>query len=168
MNNKIAQVYIDYMNSHQIAAKDIISFITESNKIEGIIRYPLMQEIQALETFLNLESLYIFNLKAFVSRNQIGAVLRDREGMDVRIGNYHPPKGGSEIKDALQRLLNDVSWYNIYNFHSKYESLHPFTDCNGRSGRAIWAWQMVHHNLSISLGFLHTYYYQSLDPININ
>ena len=36
-------------------------------------------------------------------------------------------------------------------------------DGNGRSGRALWLWQMVNqHNYDMRLGFLHLWYYQSL------
>ena len=46
----------------------------------------------------------------------------------------------------------------------RYETLHPFMDGNGRSGRILWAWQMIEHNIApgLSLGFLHAYYYQTL------
>jgi hypothetical protein len=34
----------------------------------------------------------------------------------------------------------------------------------GRSGRALWAWQMVNTGIDpFGLGFLHTFYYQALD-----
>jgi Fic family protein len=47
--------------------------------------------------------------------------------------------------------------------HVRYEHLHPFTDGNGRSGRAIWAWQMLYQGRGeIPLGFLHHFYYQSI------
>ena len=39
-------------------------------------------------------------------------------------------------------------------------SNHPFTDGNGRSGRALWLWQMNNH---APFGFLHTFYYQTLE-----
>lgn len=43
------------------------------------------------------------------------------------------------------------------------------TDGNGRSGRALWAWMMLCRGGSygrakvIELGFLHTFYYQTLE-----
>lgn len=39
-------------------------------------------------------------------------------------------------------------------------------DGNDRSGRILWAWQMIEHNISpgLSLGFLHALYYRTLRP----
>ena len=51
-----------------------------------------------------------------------------------------------------------------FGIHLRYETLHPFMDGNGRSGRILWAWQMLHHDIApgIRLGFLHAFYYQTL------
>lgn len=48
-----------------------------------------------------------------------------------------------------------------YKIHLLYEDLHPFTDGNGRSGRAIWLWQMERQG-GTRLSFLHWWYYATL------
>lgn len=135
-------------------------FIIESNKIEGIHSPPTQLEIDAHNNFMKLENITVQDLKDFVFAYQPNARLRDMIGMNVMVGNYHPPEGGPDIKSSLELLLFNVNigMLNPYNAHIKYESLHPFTDCNGRSGRILWLWMMR----SAPLGFLHTWYYQSL------
>lgn len=143
------------------------NFVKESNKIEGIIREPTPPEIKAFTYFLTLPQLTIEDVVTFVSAIQPDAVLRNKKGLDVRVGNHFPPKGGDDIKNTLNSYLAGIKKDSPYIFHLKYETLHPFTDGNGRSGRAIWAWQMINLGLSFSLGFLHTYYYQTLEFITI-
>lgn len=138
-------------------------FIKESNKIEGINRNPTDMEINATRDFLELDRPGVIDMQALVSVYQPNAELRHLIGMDVRIGGYFPPPGGPKIRGRLTLLLNDV--YNEvvspYEAHISYESLHPFMDGNGRSGRALWLWQM-NKKFDIPLGFLHHWYYQSL------
>lgn len=149
------------------------NFIKESNKIEGITREPSFEEIDEFYRFLGLAKITVSDVEKFVKVYQSNAVLRVGYGLNVRVGDYYPPKGGPEIKGRLESLLvlvNDGA--NPFDMHREYESLHPFTDGNGRSGRMIWAWQMVNQKMinqrksidgfGLDLGFLHAWYYQSL------
>ena len=153
----------------------LVSFVRESNRIEGITRNPRESELSAHETLLGLDVVTVADLTAFVAIVQPGAVLRNRPGLDVRVGNHNPPRGGPDIVPALERILRYAHGpqpvaggvYHAPPFvtHHEYETLHPFTDGNGRSGRALWAWQMIREEIwpGIRLGFLHAWYYQSLD-----
>ena len=148
-------------------------FIEESNKIEGIFTEVTKKDIIAFTKFLDKEIITISSLEEFVSHFQPGAVLRDRRGQDVYIGDYTPPSGGEFIIENLKEdILAKLNKVDPYIIHCRYERLHPFTDGNGRSGRAIFAWQAFHHYSIEShpgcfksiekLGFLHTWYYESL------
>ncbi len=146
------------------------AFVAESNRIEGIKREPTEAEIGWTAAFLMLDQLTPMALEHLVAVYQPGARLRRYPGMDVRVGGYTPPKGGTHIEAALMGLLyraNDAE-ASPYGIHLEYEGLHPFTDGNGRSGRAIWLWMMLHSGSSrdedqaLGLGFLHTFYYQTL------
>lgn len=135
-------------------------FVRESNRIEGIYRAPT-NHIVAHERFL-AEPPSIESLVALVKVLQSDAVLRDTAGLDVRVGNFFPPRGGPSIPYKLAGILASAKLLRMpYRTHCQYESLHPFTDGNGRSGRALWL-HMMGGIASVPLGFLHHWYYQSL------
>ncbi len=138
-------------------------FVKESNRIEGINREPTQEEIAAHEVLLDNKEITVKDLEAFVSIIQPGAILRRKVGLDVRVGNYYPPNGGPEIEEQLDSLLYKIQdpsgRIGSYKAHIAYEQLHPFTDGNGRSGRALWLWQV---GGEAPIGFLHSFYYQTL------
>lgn len=146
-------------------------FVIESNRIEGIVRKQnaLNIEVAVTEMVLALPDITTADLQNFVGTIQPGAVLRSRVGMNVIVGNHTPPSGGPDIQVMLSELLKDVNYIkqhyapslSAYEFHIRYERLHPFTDGNGRSGRALWLWMMGGIE-KVSLGFLHTFYYHTL------
>ncbi len=138
--------------------------VRESNRIEGIEREPTEAEVLEHERFVALEALSIPELQHFVKVYQPNARLRSAPGMNVCVGSHTPPEGGEHIVVQLQALLTAINENILSPFeaHLKYEALHPFTDGNGRSGRAIWYW-MMKNTLRVDLGFLHAFYYQTLN-----
>lgn len=141
----------------------LVRFVRESNRIEGIYREDVFSDVAALDEFLRPPQINVGHLGYYVSVIQPDAVLRDRVGLDVEINGYLAPLGCPEIRDGLVSILNDMG--SPFRAHVRYEQLHPFTDGNGRSGRALWLWQMLHTQESErakQLGFLHTFYYQTL------
>ena len=139
-------------------------FVKESNRIEGITGRIGYTELDAYEWFTALTEPSIEDLMTFVSIVQPGAVLRNKPGQNVKVGEYFPPSGGPQIEKALTDLLDFE--YSPYELHVEYEVLHPFTDCNGRSGRALWLHSMG-GIIGAPLGFLHTFYYQTLERAEI-
>jgi Fic family protein len=118
--------------------------VAESNRIEGIEREPTAEELVEHDRVMELKKLTIRDLEKFLTVYQQNAKLRVYPGMDVSIGSYVPPKGGEHIREMLGALLDDVNCERIdaCNALVQYESIHPFTDGNGRSGRVIYHWQI--------------------------
>lgn len=146
-------------------AEDLIAFLTESNAIENIHRFPTKEEIAVSEEFLSSDKIFVSNICKLVDVYQPGAKLRDRIGMNVQVGNHVAPKGGEAIRRTLEFILNDANNMKTEDqthvTHLRYETLHPFMDGNGRSGRMIWLWQMRRLNKTPA-SFLQWWYYQSL------
>ena len=144
---------------------ELVEFVLESNRIEGIDR-ATDYEMDAHAVLLSMPRLTVETIEGFV-RDTAAAPLRDRLGMDVRVGDHVPPPGGPEVRERpgdFLEGLNALTNYTPYSAHVWYEQLHPFMDGNGRSGRAIWAWYMRKLGYNpFSLPFLHRFYYQALD-----
>lgn len=141
-------------------------FLRESDRIEGI-RAPISsKKFAAFDRFLNgpltLETVCKYQATVAPRRP-----IRDCAGMDVRVGGHVAPAGGPRIPSALAGILTSVREdpfrYHPFKAHCDFETLHPFMDGNGRTGRAIWAWHMIKIGGNpFTLGFLHTFYYQTL------
>jgi hypothetical protein len=144
---------------------ELEAFVRESNRIEGIYRDPTDAEIEAHIIFTNKLQPTTQDVECFVTVIAPGHKLRDQYGLDVQVGNHVPPRGCPEIRTTLdsfmERLREGADAYHPWDAHIDYETLHPFTDGNGRSGRAIWLWQMQ----VAPIGFLHKFYYQTLSNV---
>lgn len=144
---------------------DLYSFVRESNRIEGITRTPTAVERREHEEFLRLPLVTVAAMERFV-KAVAKRPLRCEPGMNVRVGNHIAPPGGPEIAASLDMILdNAMAGVDPWTTHSRYETLHPFLDGNGRSGRVLWLWQMTHQVQDpyvLRRGFLHTFYYQTL------
>ena len=100
-----------------------------------------------------------------------GGMLRTHLLQSVSVGDYTPPRGCLEMPIYLSDLLlkfNDAVNaekvdYNLpWKLHMEFESLHPFTDGNGRTGRALWLWHKCRIHGTPQFTFLHEFYYDTL------
>ena len=102
--------------------------------------------------------------------DKLGGKLRKEYGLDVRVGDHLPPRGGPfveyELIEMCKKIKDVRAEKHVLQFHIQFENLHPFTDGNGRTGRAIWWAQMCllnkEHRLDLPLSFLQKFYYETL------
>ncbi len=149
--------------SDQLAA-----FVRKSNRIEGIHRAPTDAEIKAHRTFIARKRVKVEHVTELVAVCQPNAVLRATTDIHgVRVGNHVAPPSGPKIVAELEDLLASIASKAARPWHAHvcYETLHPYTDGNGRSGRAVWLWHMTllgQQRQALAIGFLHNFYYQTL------
>lgn len=141
-------------------------FAEESNRIEGIMGPAQQDELDALAEFLSRPHISGYDLARYVAVVAPGHLMRTKPGMNVRVGGHVAPEGGEAIPEAVGGLcVRAYGGDTPYDVHVAYELLHPFTDGNGRSGRALWLWQHMQQGTDArpkALGFLHTFYYEAL------
>ena len=99
----------------------------------------------------------------------------------VRVGNHIPPPP-DDVSDLMRELLD---WWNTGAqsvspvlssaiLHHRFESIHPFADGNGRTGRAIALWELyrrgfdTHHIFSVDEYYWEDRptYYAALDVVH--
>ena len=153
------------MNPRVYTKEQLHSFLVESNKIEGITGGIENNVLEAIDGFLHLKNITVLDICGVVNLIQPDALFRNKKGLNVQVGSHVPLFGGPEVETNLTEIIELATVRKPFKTHNEYETLHPFTDGNGRSGRILWAWQMISRGIwpGLDLGFLHAFYYQSLD-----
>ena len=145
----------------------LMYFLNESNGIEGIQRLVTEYENGAAELFMALDFMTLDDVSNIVNIFEPKAKLREQFGQNVRVGDYVAPPGGPEIKNHLSHILVNASVNRCHpvHIHKDFQNLHPYSDCNGRSGHLIWYWQMQKFDYPVYNTFLRSFYYQALNQL---
>lgn len=156
------------LTTGEIVFGKLYKFAVESNRIENIVDEKCHSiHAAALKKFLKAKLITADELQIFVSTIEPeNGILRTQSNHRVWIGGHEAPSAVT-AQFRLKNLLNEIS-KEVYNrepweCHNEYENIHPFIDGNGRSGRALWLWQMINqYNYDLRFNFLHMFYYQTL------
>ncbi len=142
---------------------NLLDFIAESNAIEGVHDDPVKHRAM-YEKFIARNEVTVGHLEKAALHFTPQGLLRDKAGMNVRVGNHIAPPGGQAGRERRQRLLHaaNMKASDPFAVHTFYELQHPFMDGNGRTGRLLWLWQMKRLGWDGPHGFLQTFYYQTL------
>jgi hypothetical protein len=129
------------LDIHVAALGDWVPEFTRVNyRLAGITREPTEAEVSAHRGLLAINALRVENLELFVHHIAPGASLRtiSDTGRPVEVPNVDLRADLSTIVAAAR--LKSASPDRL---HRVYRMLHPFTDANGRCGRALWMWQVM-------------------------
>jgi Fic family protein len=136
--------------------KDIMEFLSESNKIEGVYdEQSLVQGKKAWDYLMKQNELTVENIckaHGILMKYHLPATEKGHlRQCNVRVGSMIAPDH-SLVRGLLYNWLiscetMDKSEYTstevVKFLHVVFERIHPFVDGNGRIGRIIFNWQIV-------------------------
>jgi hypothetical protein len=133
------------LDIHFAALSDWVpDFVRVSNRMAGITREPTPSEISAHRGLLAANALRVENLEMFVHHVA--------EGARVRSEACAHAESTDEVTTSAEQLKADLATIVLaaqkhaaspQRLHRIYTMLSPFTDGNGRCGRALLMWQIM-------------------------
>lgn len=127
--------------------EEMVGHFSMFNAVVDSLKYPISKLSQDLIKFLH------FRLKSGVFRDvSNGYAIGEYKNRPNIVGNHKTvsPKDVSKEMDSLLLWYSsqEKSLTTMVEFHLRYESIHPFQDGNGRTGRALLFRECVAHSIS--------------------
>ncbi len=155
--------------AHERAQREVVNCFAALSYVDEIVAIDTVRQDDVLE----------------LHRKLAGDVMDQGEAgkyrmINVRVGDYLPPP-----PDAVSGLMFELlTWWNTQStqlspvlssaiLHHRFESIHPFADGNGRTGRALALWELyrrgfdTHHIFSVDEFYWEDRprYYAALDAV---
>ena len=133
------------LDIHLAALGDWVpDFVRISNRMAGITREPTVSEISAHRGLLAANALRVENLEMFVHHVAQGAQVRSETGARA-VSADEEITSAEELKADLATIVLAAQKQaaSPQRLHRIYTMLSPFTDGNGRAGRALRRWQIM-------------------------
>lgn len=146
-------------------------YALRSNEIEGIVRDEarILAEVNALGTLLSSTTLGTHELLTYLNVIEPDARIRTT-GDSVRVGSYEAPAGGPHMIREVAEFLTALSAKDAPRpilAYAAWEHLHPLTDGNGRTGRALYAWYALNKfDFCPRSNFLQEFHYEMLRTLD--
>lgn len=131
---------------------DIKKYIEQSNAIEGIHdEAEITQSLKAWELLKDQEEIghaLICQIQRTITENQPElkkewrGYYRTHSGVEVTVGGRHAP-AAVMVDSLMEGWLADLPLMSPLIAHIRFESIHPFADGNGRTGRMIYWWHAL-------------------------
>lgn len=128
---------------------DAVKFIKGSNRIEGITdEAEIEQSLKAWEYLKDQPAItheVVKEVQRIITANQAELDNTQRGAyrkIPVRIGGRYAPNAGL-VPALMDNFLADMELMTPLVAHVRFESIHPFVDGNGRTGRMIMWWHMA-------------------------
>lgn len=131
--------------------------IEQSNLIEGIddpaeIEQSLVAWDYLIKYKANLSHTTIRKVQKIITLHQTDlrpdqrGYYRDMSKVNVRVG-WHIPPAWALVPAAMDAWLLEYKELDPWPAHKRFETIHPFVDGNGRTGRMLMWWQEVKSGL---------------------
>lgn len=142
------QSNLDTQEFTSVAAKEVYLY---NDAMEIGYRYVKQNGIITLSLIKDIQEKLEGNNAGF--RRQMGTVLRNHA---TRETVYTPPQSADEIQHAMSELVRFINDSDEVDYdplikmaliHHQFESIHPFYDGNGRTGRIINILYLIQQNL---------------------
>jgi hypothetical protein len=150
-------------------------YIRESNAIEGITRPNEIEQSMVAWALLcdrktKLSHGLIRKVQKIITLNQPELTgpkrgyYRDMTKTNVTVGNHVPPHY-SMVRGLMDNWLLDYEQLGPWQAHVRFETIHPFVDGNGRTGRMLMWWHelMIGECPTLFKGDERQDYYKKLD-----